>query len=98
MEVVLVNNHGDQFISQHGGDHKPRYGDDHVPGEGENDWEDAGVPGFRRLSHFRSDCGHFAVDIVKHIRQVAGDSPDQEIPDPLLNGVDDTLHRPLPSP
>ena len=76
MHIVLLDNHGNQFISQDGGDHKPRYGDYHIPGQRKNNGKDAGIPGLRRLSHFGCDCGDLAVDIAKHTRQIASDGPD----------------------
>ena len=93
VEVVLFDNHGNQFIAQDKGDDDARNGHHHRLAQALYHGEDPGVPCRRGLSHTRRHVPDLLVDLVKQPVEIAHNAIPQDSLDPILDCVEDVQHQ-----
>ena len=93
MQVVFVNDHGDQFIDEYKADDHTRYGNHHVIGQGFYHVKNAGVPCAGSQADFPCNRAYFCIHIRKHGFEVRQHPSLQQFLYELSNFLNDPSHK-----
>ena len=97
MQVVLLDDHIDEFIGHDKGQDEPGDGDDDGGGQVADHAVHPGIPALRRHAHLGSDLTHTGVDVVKEACQVGDDTAHQDFLEPLFQRILDEVQSSFPS-